>query len=229
MILNKKLIILIIVAGIIVLAIPAGIFGYPYLKIWIEDREFLANPKLHDDFVAARDKEREIRTNPERMETYISAMMRYKGLGDASKDERFYNRALAVGAQAIEKFGTQSYLPFLNSATIYTLLKNYPAAEKMIQKALEMAPGDAQLYLRLIELYRDFMKKPESEIIAVYENALQRLVNVVPVFSDYAAYLKSISRLDEALDKYKLLLKAVPDNPIYAQEVKDLERAIKNR
>ena len=229
MILSKKQIILIVAAGIIVLAIPAGIFGYPRFKTWMENREFLANPELHDDFVAAQSKEAEIKTNPDRLETYVTAMMRYKALGDISKDERFYERALRIGISAMEKFGTQSYLPYLNASTIYMLLKDYQNAEKMLKKAIEMAPGDPQLYLRLIELYRDFMKKSEAEVIAVYEDSLQRLVNVLPVFSDYAAYLKSINRLEEALDKYRLLLKAVPGNPIYTQEVKDLENAVKNR
>lgn len=229
MILHKKQIVLIIIVALAVISVPGVIFGYPYFRVWQENREFLANPQIHDDFLAAREKELEIKTNPDRIETYITAMNRYKGLGDVTKDGRLYARALAIGDLAAEKFGTKSYVPYLNKSTIYTILGEYDQAEAMIKKSIEMSPGDAQLYLRLVELYKDFMKKDEAAVIAVYENAIQRLVNVLPVYNDYAAYLRQINRADEALDKYEILHKAVPDNPAYTQAVKELQAQIKGR
>jgi|GEM_PF-4971676 tetratricopeptide (TPR) repeat protein len=156
-------------------------------------------------------------------------MMRYKSIADVTKDKRLYERALKIADLATARFGTKSYLPALNASTIYMSLGDYEHAEKNIKQAIEMAPGDAQLYLRLIELYKDFMKKDETTIIATYETGIQRLVNVLPLYNSYAAYLREINRLDEALDKYQILHKAMPDNPIYAQLIKELEVAIKNR
>ena len=225
---NKKYLILAI-AALAVISVPGVIFGYPYFRVWQENREFSANPRIHDDFLAAREKTAEIKTNPDRLETYITAMNRYKSLGDTTKDGRLYARALAIGDLAAKKFGTKSYIPYLNQSTIYTILGEYDRAEAMIKKSIEMSPGDAQLYLRLVELYKDFMKKDEAAVIAVYENAIQRLVNVLPVYNDYAAYLRQISRLDEALDKYEILHQAVPDYPAYTQAVKELQAQIKNR
>ncbi|MEK7211719.1 MAG: hypothetical protein AAB731_03735 [Patescibacteria group bacterium] len=226
---SKRKIILTVAIILVLGSIPAAIFGYPYFKTYLEDREFLANPAIHDQFVAARDKEREIKTNPERLETYVSAMMRYKGLGDVTKDKRFYYRALDIEARATKKFGVKSYLPALNASTIYMSLGEYEKAETNIKKAIEMAPGDAQLYLRLIELYKDFMKKDEASVIAVYETGIQRLVNVLPLYNSYAAYLREINRLEESLDKYRILRKAAPDNPLYGQQVKELELLVKDR
>lgn len=229
MIFGKKQTIILIIVALAILAIPGVIFGYPYFRTWQENREFLANPEIHDAFVAAMDKEAEIKKDPSRTETYLTAMMRYKSLGDVTKDERFYFRALKVADAAFKAVGTKSYLPYVNASVIYMSLGNYSKAEEMIKKSLEMAPGEAQLYLRLIELYRDFMKKSESEIIAVYENAIQRLVNVLPVYNSYAAYLRDIGRLEESLDKYEILHKAMPDNPLYAQIISELKIAIKNQ
>jgi len=226
---GKKQIIITVIIAFVILSVPGVIFGYPYFKIWRENREFLANPQIHDDFVAAMDKEAEIKKDPTRIETYITAMNRYKGLGDVTKDVRFYERALAISDKTIDKFGTQSYLSYINASTIYMAIGDYTKAEEMIKKSIEMSPGDAQLYLRLIELYRDFMKKSESEIIAVYENAIQRLVNVLPVYNAYAAYLRDIGRFEESLDKYEILYKAMPDNPLYAQTVKELRIKVANQ
>jgi len=225
----KQKYIFVIIVVLIVLSVPGIIFGYPHLKTYLEDREFLANPAIYDQFIAARDKEREIKTNPDRLETYITAMMRYKSIADVTKDKRLYERALKIADLATARFGTKSYLHALNASTIYMSLGDYEHAEKNIKQAIEMAPGDAQLYLRLIELYKDFMKKDETTIIATYETGIQRLVNVLPLYNSYAAYLREINRLDEALDKYQILHKAMPDNPIYAQLIKELEVAIKNR
>lgn len=226
---GKKQIIITVLIAFVILAVPGVIFGYPYFKTWQENREFLANSEIHDAFVAAMEKEAQIKNDPTRVETYLTAMNRYKSLGDITKDQRFYFRALNVADAAFKTVGTKSYLPYVNSSVIYMNLGDYAKADEMIKKSIEMAPGEAQLYLRQIELYRDFMKKTDAEVIAVYENAIQRLVNVLPVYNSYAAYLRDIGRLDESLDKYEVLHKAMPDNQLYSQAIDDLKAAIKNR
>ena len=226
---GKKQIIITALIAFVILAVPGVIFGYPYFKTWQENREFLANSEIHDAFVAAMEKEAEIKKDPSRVETYLTAMMRYKSLGDKTKDERLYFRALKIANAAFKTVGTKSYLPYVNASVVYMNLGNYGKAEEMIKESIEIAPGEAQLYLRLIELYREFMKKTDAEVIAVYENAIQRLVNVLPVYNSYAAYLRDIGRLDESLDKYEVLHKAMPDNQLYSQAINELKAAIKNR
>jgi len=128
--------------------------------------------------------------------------------------------------EVIRKWGSKAYLPFLNQANVYILLKEYARAESNLKIALEIDPGEQSLYVALADLYGTFMKKDSKAVRAVYEQGIKTVVGGGNLVVNYASYLNELGEYKEALKYYKMLEQAYPTNPAYLPIIKELESKI---
>lgn len=207
-----------------------GYFGYtkwyaPNKIVWDEEKmkSYLTTNQMNDDYGMATSAEAERIKNPTDYSAYIRAGFYWKTLGEATKQEMFFDRSLDAYFGAIEQFGMQYALPYENAGNIYKLRGDFKKAEEMYKKAIEVTPGEPDLYVRLAELYRFDMKKSPEEILAVYDEGVERCLTTMPLAISKAAYLRSIGRKDEAIELYQKIYEAKQDQ-IYLWEIEDIKQ-----
>ncbi len=79
------------------------------------------------------------------------------------------------------------------------------------------------LYLRLLELYKFYMKKDIETIVKVYDDAMRRVLNPLGLLRDRAAYFYEIGKLKDALKDYKKLAEVSPNETVFKERVIELE------
>lgn len=209
-----------------------GFSGFYVYKNWyksnkiIRDEEkafsYLTNEQMKDDFGAAKKAEADIVANPDNLNAYIRAGFSWKVLGEATKQDIFFERSLDAYLRATKQFGMQYYMPYMNAGNIYRIRNDFEKTEEMYKKALEITPGEADLYVRLAELYRFDLKKSPEEILAVYDNGVNRVLNTMPIAISKAAYLRFIGRKEESISIYQKIYDATKDE-IYLWEIEDIK------
>lgn len=159
-----------------------------------------------EDYAKAISAEEKIKTDSENYYNYNEAGFYWKSLGELTKKEIYFNRAIEVYSFAGKKFENKKiYQPYQNLANVYIILKNYEKAEEAIKNAIELAPEVGELYVKLAVLYKDLMNKPQSDIIAVYELALRQYAYQPEViYPAYAYYLCGVGKDMDALEKTKI-------------------------
>lgn len=232
---NKKII---LISAIILACLILGGGGTYYFvfskrnqPIVIPEEEILpllTTDYLKETYEKAKKGEENIKNEPERVQNYFMAGMEWKTLGDLTNDERFYKKSLEIYEKAIEVTEGRNTIALINAASINILLKNYEPAEKYLNEAITVSPGDLDLYLRLLELYKYYMKKDVETIVAVYDNAMKRVLNPFGLLRDRAAYYYELGRFEDALKDYEKLAEKFPDNTAFKDKIKELRLRIES-
>jgi tetratricopeptide (TPR) repeat protein len=103
-----------------------------------------------------------------------------KNTGDEAYKE-FYQKSLDVYEEAIEATNRQNALFTANAATIAKLLGEYGQAEEYYKETIFLSPGNWIHYVNLAELYEYQMGKTKEEIISVYDEGINRVINPAPL------------------------------------------------
>lgn len=208
-----------------------GYFGYtkwykPKKITWDEEKMFsyLITEQMKDDYGTAKKAEADILQNPTDFNAYLRAGFSWKVLGESTKQDIFFDRSLDAYLGAIKQFGVQYAMPYVNAGNIYKLRGDFKTTEEMFKKALEITPGEPDLYVRLAELYRFDMKKSPEEILAIYDEGVKRCVSTMPLAISKAAYLRSVGKKEEAMELYQKIYEATKDE-IYLWEIEDIQQS----
>ena len=216
----KKILIL---AIILILLGAGGATGYLYWQQIKEDKFLSANEQTKDAYEIVKKRQEQIKKEKDNYDAYMSLAFHWKGIGEATKDSKYSWKAIKVYDKVIKRWGPKAYLPFVNQANVYISLEEYENAEENLKIALELDPGEQNLYIALADLYRNYMNKDDKEIRAVYKKAIGTLVGGGNLVLSYAGYLKEQEDYKEALKYYKMLQQAYPNNNSYDDVIKELE------
>lgn len=214
-----------IMAAIIVLS-AGGLSGYLYWQKAGEDKFLSSNQQIREAYKTVKIRQEQLREDKNNYDVYMSLAFHWKSIGEATKDSKYLWRSAKVYDEVIRKWGSKAYLPFLNQANVYILLKEYARAESNLKIALEIDPGEQSLYVALADLYGTFMKKDSKAVRAVYEQGIKTVVGGGNLVVNYASYLNELGEYKEALKYYKMLEQAYPTNPAYLPIIKELESKI---
>ena len=156
---------------------------------------------------------------------YINEGLKYKSEGDAGNKDSYY-KSIESYQKASDIAEGKVWIPYLNLGNVYRLVSDYENAEKSYDKALEIAP-EGTIYKAKIDMYRYELKKSEDEMIVIYEDAIEKVVDNVDLMKNYAAYLRDIERYSDSLKYWKMISEKFPDNQMYKDEIKELEDKLK--
>ena len=159
-------------------------------------------------------------------QTYLEEGLHWKSLGDQTGNSEYYLKAEQVYRKMTEKF-PDYWVPWWNLANLQRQLKEFEEAEKSFKKAIEIAPGEGNLYLGLIEFYQYDLKKSEEEILAIYQEALKRVVENIDVIISYASYLYQIDKKEEALKYYQTAFEKYPEATQIKEEIEKIKGELK--
>jgi tetratricopeptide (TPR) repeat protein len=223
MINKAKIVILALIAVILIAAGIGAYFLFFNKPSWDETlaKSFLTTGQLQDDYDSALAAEEKIEQNPSVTYNYVQAGFYWKSIADATKEEMFYQRALDTYLSAI-KNADKSSVVYTSAGNIYRVFKKSDEAEEMYRKSLEMTPGEAELYIRIVELYRYDMNKNPEDILAVYEEGFKRILSPTPLLVNKATYLRDIGRKDEAIKIFEDLFEQTQDETYY-WEIEDIK------
>lgn len=213
----------IIIIAAIVTVIAGGMGGYFYWQKLKEAKFLSANPQTKDAYAIIARREAQIKKDKSNYDVWMSLGFNWKGIGEITKNDEYLKRSIAAYNQVIKRWGNAAYLPFVNRANVFIDLKDYARAEEDLKVALEIGPGEQNLYVNLAELYKNYMNKDSETIKAVYEKGIKTVVGGGNLVVSYASYLEGIGDYKNALKYYKMLQQAFPANAAYGQEVKSLE------
>lgn len=116
---------------------------------------------------------------------------------------------------------------YRNAAVMSQRLNKYQDAELYFTKALEAKLGaPAVVYTELMDLYINDLKKSEEDIIATYEHFMSNVQNNRDIATHYARYLESIKRYSDALNLYRVILEAEPDNQGIKEAIEFLQKRL---
>ncbi len=153
----------------------------------------------------------------------ISLGNNWKALAELTKDDYFYNKALAAYQEGIRKFGEKNVIFYWNAGGLAENHGDFALAEHYYKESIRIAPSYGDGYIKLAELYHFRMHKSDDEVEAVYKQGRNANPADGPLILENAVYLKSIGRYKDAVEEYKILLKVYPDNTGYQQSIKELE------
>jgi len=158
-------------------------------------------------------------------QAYLGEGLHWKSLGDQTGNSEYYLKAEKIYRKMTEKF-PDYWVPWWNLANLQRQLKEFEEAEKSFKKAIEIAPGEGNLYLGLIELYQYDLKKSEEEILAIYQEALKRVVENIDVIISYASYLYQIDKKEEALKYYQMAFEKYPEATQIKEEIEKIKKEL---
>ncbi|TAK04858.1 tetratricopeptide repeat protein [Patescibacteria group bacterium] len=222
----------ILVAVLVVLGIAvAGTAGWLFLgRDWMQARqearldEALRNDaRVAETYAAIRERNTQIAERGEDVELLLSLGNLWKAVGDVTADVRHYNRAIEAYERGVAASDGKNSLLLQNLATALRLAKRPEDAERVLRQAIEVNPGDPQLYILLVEVLHTDLQRESKDIIDVYRLGLDRLVDNAPLVQSLAMYLESLGRLKEALVYYQLL---ATKHPGFEEKIASLKRQI---
>ncbi len=211
---------------VICVGLGFGIWG---IAQWRQTREALRalnTPERQQMYEKAINYEKKIKENPENFEYYNAAGFNWKSLGDDTRKEYFYRRALAVDAQAFKYEKAKSALFYLNSGNIYRTLGEFENADRQYLQAIALNTGDDVMHRARIDLYVAWGKKTPEEVLAVFDNATQQLLFAVNVNLEKAAYLTKLGRYSDALRIYEGVKVGYPNQPGINEKIAELNTLI---
>jgi len=213
---TKRIIILIL----IIIAVIGGFFllnkkpitknnGLPFIA---------ANPGISGD---------EFKFTEEQTKQYndvLTQALKYKSEGDQGNTAS-YQKALELYAQAAQIGQGRVWVPYLDLGNVYRAVKNFSLAEAAYNEGLKIT-SEALIYQAKIELYQYDLKKSPAEVIALYEDAIDKTVENVNLFIGYGYYLEQNGYFKEALTVFEQLVSKYPDKKDFQQEVADLKKKV---
>lgn len=214
---NKTKIVILFLLAITLITAGVGVYFVYFNKpSWDEAKaqSFLTDNQLQDDYNNAIAAEERIKQNPNAVYNYVQASFYWKTIADATREKMFYQRALDICLSAI-KNANKSSVVYINAGNIYRVFEKFDKAEEMYRKALEMTPGETEIYIRLAELYRYDMKKSAEDILKIYDDGMERIVTPAEILTSKASYLRDIGRKDESIKIFQYLYKETQDETYY--------------
>ena len=214
----KKLIILIIVLALI---IGGGYYAYNkgYVNKWFP---WLPQAEKKDKDGNRIFSDAEIKQYNQYMQEAHDFMTK----GDAGQPD-FYKQAVSDYQKASAIGNDKFWNPLLGLAEAYRKLHDFNNADLAFNKALQAANfGEGQIYQEKIDMYRNDMKKSSDEIKAVYNEAIQKVMDNANLVLAYATYLRDIGDYKDALTYYEAILKKFPTNQLYIKEIANLKAKI---
>lgn len=217
----------IVLIAIIVLVLTGGaaagvVWGLPAYRAYREDSALMAKVEANPDAKTAYDdivkNEAEKAKDPSKLAPYVTIGNEWVLIADLLKDQHARDKAIAEYEQGIAVSGDKSTVVILDLGNAYRSSGRFADAEAEYRKMIAIDPGDPEGYDTLIDLYRVDMKKSPEEILPVFKQALETLVDNTPTVQELAGYLASIGRYQDALNYYELLAKKYPDqfDPVVA-------------
>ena len=197
----------------------------------VEENDNVENEDSIDDTNDEVDENNPVDSNIDKAEQeakyfeYISEGLKYKSEGDAGNKDSYY-KSIEAYQKASDVAEGKVWIPYLNLGNVYRLVEDFENAEKSYDKALEIAP-EGTVYKAKIDMYRYELKKSEDEMIVIYEDAIEKVVDNVDLMKNYAAYLRDIERYSDSLKYWKMISEKFPDNQMYKDEIKELEDKLK--
>jgi tetratricopeptide (TPR) repeat protein len=193
---KKNLIIIGLIALVIVLIIGIGAYFLSSRNTNQENTDLeklrVEKPELSSLIDEVEKWSKALIQDSENFEYYVSLGLAWKALGDATKEPKYYEEALDVYNEIVEKSDRTNSLYLHNAGMILKKMNRFDDAEKYFQEALEINPGDAMLYIALVELYEYNMKKPKEDIIAVYDQGIENIIFPEILEQRKSQYLKRV-------------------------------------
>lgn len=220
-----------ITAGVIIIII-VGFFGYRWLNSSQRmDRQVLLRLgdnqerlKQYEDVTLKIKKNEE--TKNKDTASLVSLALAWKGLGEVTKDDYFFNQALKVYKRGISLFGKENIIFYWGAGSIASSMEDFNLAEKYFKRAIALAPGYTENYIYLADLYRFKMKKLPDEIVKVYNDGIKVTDGSLQLILDKSSYLRSVGRYEESLEGYKILLNQYPENNGFKEVIQEVEEKI---
>lgn len=217
-----------VTAGLAVLVI-GGILAYR--STWNQERLFksLIATRTTEDRAGieqlsrtARDWEAKAMEAEEAM-PYVEAARHWKTMGDVYQLEYPRRRAIALYESALDRFGDNATI-YAAIGDVYKALEEYTMAEVQYQRAITVEPGQFTHYLKLATLYRYRMQAPPEKVLAVFAEALQRLVIGSPeIYKERAAYFESLGSYKAAAEDWQAVQQLEPTNAGAKEEYERLK------
>lgn len=130
----------------------------------------------------------------EQIRHYLTLGLAWKGLADRTNSRAYYQQALRVYEKGIAYTGRKNTVFLNNTGNMLIYLKDYKKAAKYYEESIRIAPGDAEAYVRLANLHRDYLKSPSAVIIAIYDKGIKRMVSPGVLVAEKANYLKGLEK-----------------------------------
>jgi tetratricopeptide (TPR) repeat protein len=131
-------------------------------------------------------------------------------------------RGKAVLRRLLEEFDDEPGIFAMVGEALYQA-KLGPDAVDLLEKAIELEPGDSKSYGYLANIYTETREFPKAEII--YRKALKRFGQHYKTLLNFAKMYKLWNKREEAYTIAMMALKEVPDNPEVQELVKWADRA----
>jgi tetratricopeptide (TPR) repeat protein len=167
-------------------------------------------------FVEKIDKINNMPESSKSTNEYIDLGNSYYALGE-------HNSAISAYREAASKTDDYSPTAYANIGNAYLGMKNYTKAQEAYLKSIEQDPGQPQVYLNLVEIYKLPWegKKYDGEQILLkgleYKNA------DVTLLSNLANYYKDGGNREKAIEYFEKALKASPSNEAIKRDLEALK------
>jgi len=122
---------------------------------------------------------------------YLQLGLAWKSLADRTLDETHYQKALQVYEKGIELSNGENTVFLNNAGNMSMEIKDYEKAKGFYEKAIKAAPGDNEAYVRLAELYRDYLGNDSETVIGIYNQGIDRSINTLPLIQRRDEYIES--------------------------------------
>lgn len=225
---KKKKTILLVVAILIITATAGGACYYFSSESYQVKKKLAGNQKLLDEYAKLQELEKqEAQSKNPDLARIFAIGLAWKGLGDMTKDQFFYQKSLTVYQQGIEYFKDKNVLLYWNAGKLAEYVNDYALAESYYRQSIKISPGYDDPYRNLADLYQFKIHKDLKDVIAVYNEGLEASGGSVNLFLEKCSYLRFSGQYQDALACYQTLSKNYPDNAGYKDEVKELENKLK--
>jgi tetratricopeptide (TPR) repeat protein len=218
------------VAGLFLAAllVAAAFFAFPAYKDYREEKMLYSLIRANKGAAVAlktiEETEKTKVKDPFNVGPYITIGNNWVLIADLLASQRSRDKAIVEYEKGERVSGQKNSVIIVNAGNAYRASGRLKEAEGKYRLAIQINPGDPTAYEKLVELYRFDLKKSPAEIIPIFQEALDKLVDNTSVVLALSEYLVSINRLESALQYYELLAKRYPDqfNPV----VSDLKTRI---
>lgn len=216
--------------GLVVSAVVGWRYGAAAYAAYQDhrDRAALAADSRTKEFFSDLAKVEEYQVkHPDDVQGYLSTGLVWKEFGEATGNQRYFERSRAAFERGVELFGDRNTVVLLNAGNMASQLKDYRRAEELYQQATRVNPGQSEPYLALVDLYRYHLpERGDRAIIDTYRTALTNVLLNSEIVHSLAFYLRDKHRYKDALPYFELLSLNAKDDPTYQQEMQVARDAI---
>lgn len=219
------------ILGVILVAVLAivGLWVlFPEKKeAWVVQKKLQGNQEWIEIYKRVQNVRQKIQETPENeVALLVNEAFEWKTLGDLTRDNYFYQKALDTYKEGIEKSEGKNIAFYWNAGKVAENMNDFAMAESMYREAIRISPSYNESYRYLAELYILKMKKSDQEVLQVYADGLKGTSGDASIFLEQCSYLRRVNRTKDAIDCYELLVKSYPDNKLFVQTVDELKKQI---